>query len=141
MLSRRQALTILGLGTVSTGLVLGAGVLWFDYRQRLETPALARDLFALLPDPDGAAALGAVWLARHPELVASPRALPDHLAARLAGHGRVAADNELAAAVVAIVRDEFRREQVEDVRGWRLSEFQAALCGLAYHIRSQPQMG
>nr|WP_298682220.1 hypothetical protein [uncultured Dongia sp.] len=141
MLSRRQTLTMLGLGTVSTGLMLGAGGLWLDYRRRWETPALAQTLFALLPDPDGAAALGALWLARHPELVASPRALPDHLAARLAGHGWVAAGDGLAAMVVAIVRDEFRRGQVEDVQGWRLSEFQAALCGLAYHMTSLPRMG
>jgi hypothetical protein len=139
-LSRRQTFACLAMGTALAA--TGAAVVAGRVAAHPSAEHFAAQLLTLLPDTRAAARIGAIWAQRHPQFFATTEALPRRLAARLAAHQQLAPSaNEIGALVAAIIRDDFRRGQVEDVAGWRLSAFQADLCGLAYLIRSRPSSG
>jgi len=135
--SRREVVA----GFVSGGLLGmaafgGIVTLW---RPGFERAGIA-DLLSLLPDTRAAAKIGAAWLGRHSQFAESWDALPDLIAARLAQSGWQGGSREdLRRQVAVITRADFDAGAIEDVDGWRLSRFQAQLCGLACLDASRPK--
>lgn len=141
-LSRRQTLVGLAIGAVALP-TIGAAVAVPRYLSHAATARLSEQLVDLLADQHAAAQIGAAWRERHPAFFATTEILPDRLAARLRRYGwrdgQVQHESaQLGDLVDIVVRDDFLRGRVEDIAGWRLSTFQAELCGLAYLIRSRP---
>lgn len=139
-LTRRHLLAGLAIGTLSA---VGAAIAVPRYVTQPAAMDPTAQLMALLADQPAAARIGAAWREHHPAFFATAEMLPQHLAARLRRHGwrdeQAPHDSgQLGDLVTSIVRDDFRHGRVVDVAGWRLSTFQAELCGLAYLIRSQP---
>lgn len=152
-LSRRQILTGLSLGAASALALTGVTVGALEWHQAyLATTRFVERLLSLLPDTRSAARIGATWQQRHPTLFESPEILPLRLAERLKAFGwsgdldgeddlggDAGSPNSLGVVVARIVHDEFQRGDMENIDGWRVSVFQAELCGLAYLVRSQPR--
>jgi len=141
-LSRRQALAGLAICTVALSTV-GAAVVMPRHLSQSAAVRLSAQLVSLLADQRAAARIGAAWRERHPAFFATTEILPDRLAAKLRRYGwrdeRIQHDSgQLGDLVGTVVRDDFLHGRVEDIAGWRLSTFQAELCGLAFLIRSQP---
>jgi hypothetical protein len=137
--SRRQVLACLAIGAATTLAATGAALVTREVTAHRSAEQFAAQLLALLPDTRAAARIGAIWAHRHPQFFASTEILPRRLAARLGAVGPWAIPApEIGSRVAAIIRDDFQRGRIEDIAGWRLSAFQADLCGLAYLIRSQP---
>lgn len=137
--SRREMLA----GAAAAAIVTAAGASGaaFLLRPDFDHP-ITHDLLALLPDQQAAARLGAVWLGRHGDLAARWDALPGLIEARLAGSGWQGGDAvALRRQVAMIVRADFAQGAIEDIDGWRISRFQAELCGLARLAQSRPRVG
>lgn len=135
--SRREILAGIAAATIVTA--AGAGGAAFLLRPGFEHPAV-HDLLALLPDRHAAARMGADWLGRHGTLASSWDALPKMIEARLSESGWEGGDAAaLRRQVAGIVRAEFDQGAIEDVDGWRISRFQAQLCGLACLDASRPK--
>lgn len=127
MLSRRQA--IIGLAAIAAG----GGTA--HVMTRPDTGRIARVLLELLPDRRSAAWIGAAWQQRHPEIWLPRRDLPLRLADRLRDYGwdpDAAHDGKLARRAARLIHDAFVYGDTEDILGWRITSFQAELCGLAY---------
>jgi hypothetical protein len=137
-LSRRQIVAGLAAGgLVGTAALGGVALLW---RPGVEHAATA-DLLSLLPDPRAAAKIGAAWLGRHSQFAESWDALPNLVSSRLAQSGWQGGSREdLRRQVAVITRQDFDAGAIEDVDGWRLSQFQAQLCGLACLDASRPKL-
>ncbi|MBI2255267.1 MAG: hypothetical protein HYU58_11655 [Proteobacteria bacterium] len=130
ILAGAAAMAVVAFAGVSGGFLLRSG---FDR-------AGIADLLALLPDKHAAARIGAAWLGRHNELASSWDTLPRLVAERLAKSGWRGGDiDALRALVASLVRTDFETGAIEDVDGWRISRFQAELCGLACLDASRPK--
>jgi hypothetical protein len=135
--SRREIVA----GITAGGIVALAGVggSIFLRRPGFDRPDIVA-LLAMLPDRHAAAKLGAIWLGRQDALATSWDTLPKLMTKRLAVSGWRGGDAvALRRHVAAIVRADFDAGAIEDVDGWRVSRFQAELCGLAYLDASRPK--
>lgn len=139
MVSRREICA----GLLAGGVVVlaGAGGTAFLLQPGFDR-ILTADLLALLPDVRAAAKIGGIWLGRHGALAASWNALPRRIETRLAQSGWQGGNiDALRAQVAGIVQADFVTGAIEDVDGWRISRFQAELCGLACLDASRPRVG
>jgi hypothetical protein len=137
--SRRDILA--GIAAIGTVALAGAGGAAFLRAPGLNRPGVS-DLLALLPDRRAAAKIGTAWLSRHSALADSWDALPKRVAERLAGAGWHGGNIDTLRALAAnIIRADFEKGAIEDVDGWRISRFQAELCGLACLEASRPKIG
>jgi hypothetical protein len=135
--SRREVMA--GAGAFGIVAFAGAGAVTFLRAPGFDRAEI-RDLLALLPDRQAAAGIGAAWLGRHSAYARSWSVLPELVAKRLVQSGWQGSNiDALRALVAGIVRADFDVGAIEDVEGWRISRFQAQLCGLACLDASRPR--
>lgn len=136
--SRRDVLA--GIGACGAVAFAGAGAATLLLAPGFDRAEVS-NLLALLADRQAAAKIGAAWLGHHSAYAGSWDALPKLVAERLVQSGwRGGNIDALRAQVADIVRADFAANAIEDVDGWRISRFQAQLCGLACLDASRPRL-